>query len=251
MKPNHLHWLNPDNPEEPFPDVENALREPNGLLAIGGDLGPHRLLTAYRNGIFPWYNPDEPILWWSPDPRTVFTPQSVRISRSMRRVLNRADYAVTLDRAFDTVLEQCAAPRVGQRGTWLGPAMREAYRRLHALGHAHSVEVWRNRRLIGGLYGVSLGHVFFGESMFSRVENGSKLALIHLARQLTAWRFTLIDGQVGSAHLYRMGAFDIPRARFQKVLKNSLAERGESGLWRFSVDCPQEARHLPATLRRA
>lgn len=251
MKPNHLHWLNPDNPEEPFPDVENALAEPNGLLAIGGDLSPRRLLKAYRSGIFPWYNPDEPILWWSPDPRTVFTPQSVRVSRSMRRVLNRADYAVTLDRAFDTVIERCAAPRSGQRGTWLGAMMREAYRQLHALGHAHSVEVWRNQHLIGGLYGVALGRVFFGESMFSRAPNGSKLALIHLARQLSVWDFTLIDGQVGSAHLYRMGAFDIPRSRFQQALEKSLSEKSKSGRWRFSVKPPQEACHLPTALRQA
>lgn len=249
MRPNHLHWLNRDQPDEPFPDVEYALTEPSGLLAIGGDLHPRRVLNAYANGIFPWYNPDEPILWWSPDPRTVFRPRSLHVSRSMRRVLNRADYAVTLDQAFEIVLEQCAAPRSGQRGTWLGPAMREAYLRLHALGYAHSVEVWRERRLVGGLYGVALGGVFFGESMFSRASNGSKLALVYLAHQLAAWRFSLLDGQVGSPHLYRMGAFDMPRARFQRTLRRSMTHPDRPGPWQLDIDVPHDPRHLPLALR--
>lgn len=245
MRPHRLHWLDPARPEEPFPPPEDALREPNGLLAIGGDLTPERLINAYTAGIFPWYNPDEPILWWSPDPRTVFTPHTIHVSRSLRRAINRKDYAVSLDLAFERVINACSAPRSGQRGTWLGPAMRQAYLRLHALGHAHSIEVWRDRRLIGGLYGVALGRVFFGESMFSRETNGSKLALAHLARELAARRFVLIDGQVGSPHLYRMGAFDLPRREFRQYLQAAKPEFAQPGRWERVTDGACHARHLP------
>lgn len=245
MKPNRLHWLDPDNPDEPFPDVAQALTEPNGLLAIGGDLSPRRLLNAYRNGVFPWYNPDEPILWWSPDPRTVFLPDQIHVSRSLRRRLLSRDYAVTVDQAFDAVTDLCAAPRRSQRGTWLGPEMRQAFRDLHALGHAHSVEVWRRHGLIGGLYGLAIGRVFFGESMFSREPDGSKIALAYLARQLAAWGFKLLDGQVGSPHLYRMGAIDLPRSAFCRILQHHIVAAPASGGWRFDIPVPNDVMHLP------
>lgn len=243
MRPHRLHWLDPERPDEPFPALEDALREPNGLLAIGGDLSPERLIRAYRAGVFPWYNPDEPILWWSPDPRTVFTPDSVHVSRSLRRAIKRGDYAVTFDRAFERVISACAAPRPGQHGTWLGPAMRAAYQRLQRLGVAHSVEVWRQRRLIGGLYGIALGRVFFGESMFSRAPNGSKLALAHLANELARRGFVLIDGQVGSPHLYRMGAFDLPRREFQRRLRAAQDNAPPPAPW--SVRAQPQDPHLP------
>ncbi len=246
MRPHRLHWLDPARSDEPFPPPEDALREPNGLLAIGGDLSPERLVNAYSAGVFPWYNPDEPILWWSPDPRTVFTPDTVHVSRSLRRAINREDYAVSLDLAFERVISACAAPRNGQRGTWLGPAMREAYQRLHRLGHAHSIEVWRARRLIGGLYGVALGRVFFGESMFSRETNGSKLALAHLARELAARQFVLLDGQVGSPHLYRMGAFDLPRTEFRQYLEAAKPGLRQPGRWARVTDGAHSTLHLPS-----
>lgn len=245
MRANRLHWLNPSQPDEPFPDAENALEEPNGLLAIGGDLSTRRLLRAYHEGIFPWYNPDEPILWWSPDPRTIFAPDQIHVARSLRRDLRRQDYAVTLDRAFHAVIDLCAAPRRHQRGTWLGEDMRRAFCGLHAIGHAHSIEVWRKHALIGGLYGIALGRAFFGESMFSRAPNGSKIALIHLARQLGVWGFELIDGQVGSPHLYRMGAFDVPRTAFRQRLRHALAFPAMPPRWRFDIPVPADPAHLP------
>jgi leucyl/phenylalanyl-tRNA--protein transferase len=233
--PIRLPWLDPSRPEQPFPPVEQALTEPNGLLALGGDLSPARLLNAYRHGIFPWYGAGEPILWWSPDPRCVFRPNSIHVSRSLRKALNRHDYRVTLDHAFEAVVRACAAPRAGQRGTWLVPEMISAYLRLHHEGWAHSCELWRDGELIGGIYGVSLGRAFFGESMFSRAPNGSKIALIWLARQLAVWQFELLDGQVGSPHLYRLGAFDLARDRFLAALAAALAHPDRRGRWRFDI----------------
>ncbi|HXG29293.1 MAG TPA: leucyl/phenylalanyl-tRNA--protein transferase [Nevskiales bacterium] len=233
-----LPWLDPSRPEQDFPPVEQALTEPNGLLALGGDLSPVRLLNAYRHGIFPWYSAGEPILWWSPDPRCVFRPGSLHVSRSLRKALSRNDYTVTLDQAFETVVRACAAPRAGQRGTWLLPEMINAYLRLHHEGWAHSCEVWRKRELIGGIYGLSLGRVFYGESMFSRASNGSKIALIWLARQLTAWDFVLLDGQVGSPHLYTLGAIDLPRRSFVQTLGTACQQPDRRGLWRFDIPVP-------------
>lgn len=240
-----LYWLDPATPDAPFPDPALALTQPNGLLAMGGDLSPTRLRNAYANGIFPWYNPEESILWWSPDPRVVFATDGVYVSRRLARTLRRADYAVTLDRDFDGVLAGCAGPRRHQPGTWLGSEMRAAYRRLFETGDAHSVEVWRRGRLVGGLYGVAHGRLFFGESMFSHVPDASKLALVHLARQLAAWGFPLIDGQVGSPHLYRMGAFDLPRPRFLACLREYGALASPPAPWRFELDVPRDAAHLP------
>lgn len=200
----------PDAPASAFPPVDRALAEPNGLLAVGGDLSPERLLAAYRRGVFPWFSAGEPILWWSPDPRAVLYPHAVHVSRSLRKVLRQGRFTITRDTAFDAVARACAGPRAGQRGTWITPEMRNAYGRLHRFGLAHSLEVWRNGALVGGLYGVALGGVFFGESMFSHATDASKAALVTLA----GMGFRLIDCQVPSAHLARMGAVEIPRARF-------------------------------------
>jgi leucyl/phenylalanyl-tRNA--protein transferase len=241
--PVRLHWLDPRNPHQPFPPVHLAMRDPNGLLAIGGDLVPQRLLRAYAQGIFPWYNPDEPILWWCPDPRAVLVPSQLHVSRSLQRAIRRADYAVTLDTRFEAVVASCAAPRARSRGTWLGDDMREAYRQLYELGHAHSIELWRDGELVGGLYGVALGRVFFGESMFSRVDNGSKIALYWLCRQLEAWDFPLIDCQVSSDHLLSLGAQTLRRDDFLRRLANAVAEGPPPGRWRFDVDVPSDVGH--------
>ncbi len=205
-----------------FPPATLALTRPNGLLAIGGDLRPERLLNAYRNGIFPWFDADRPILWWSPDPRLVLRLDDFRISRKTKSLARRRPYEITMDRAFADVIRNCGAGRA--EGTWITPAMETAYCRLHELGHAHSVEVWNESRLIGGLYGVALGRMFFGESMFSLEDNASKLALERLVRQLLAWEFRLIDCQVSSDHLMSLGAVEIPRREFLKQLSKLTSE---------------------------
>lgn len=243
--PVRLHWLDPRQPHQPFPPAHLAMREPNGLLAIGGDLSLSRLLRAYGQGIFPWYNPDEPILWWCPDPRAVLAPTGLHVSRSLGRALRRDDYAVTLDRAFDAVLEGCAGARRGSRGTWLGADMQRAYRQLHTHGRAHSAEIWREGQLIGGLYGVAIGGVFFGESMFSRANDASKMALYWLCRQLEHWRFELIDCQVRSAHLDSLGATEMPREVFLWRLAQSRHATGPIGTWRFDIAVPSSPTHLP------
>jgi len=194
--------------------VSLALEEPNGLLAIGGDLSPQRLLNAYRQGIFPWFNPGEPILWWSPNPRAVLFPEKIRISRSLRKTLNKNAFVLTTDQAFKEVMVACQAPRSKQPGTWITAEMRRAYNEMHIRGYAHSVECWQNDRLVGGLYGMALGRVFFGESMFSRVNDASKVALVYLTDKLTEWGYRLIDCQVQSEHLISLGAEDIPREQF-------------------------------------
>lgn len=206
----HPLWIPDTAPPRAFPDVDVALEEPNGLLALGGDLSAPRLLYAYAHGIFPWYGEDQPILWWSPDPRMVLLPAELKVSRSLRRRLRRGDYRVTTNRAFRRVVEECAAPRATQTGTWIVPEMVEAYCRLHELGHAHSVESWHDGTLAGGLYGVAIGSVFFGESMFSREPDASKVALAHLCEL----GFALIDCQLPSEHLARLGARTVPRSDF-------------------------------------
>lgn len=220
-----------------FPAPELALAEPNGLLAVGGDLSPQRLLTAYRHGIFPWYSAGEPILWWSPDPRAVFFPEQVTPSRSLRKVLRRADYTVTLDQAFEQVIAACAGPRLHHDGTWIVPEMQQAYIRLHRLGFAHSVECWHEGALVGGLYGVSLGRVFFGESMFSRRADASKVAFAHFVRQLRAWGYPLVDSQVGNDHTAMLGAREIPREEYLALLDRWCEAPGQPvGPWRFELD---------------
>lgn len=201
-----------------FPPVDHALRDPNGLLAFGGDLRPERILAAYRRGIFPWYQEDEPILWWSPDPRGVLFVDEVHISRSMRKVLARAEFEVRMDSDFAAVMRGCAASTDKRRGTWITPAMHRAYCDLHRLGHAHSIEVWRQNELVGGLYGLAIGAVFCGESMFSRCENASKIALIRLCQQLRRWGFAVVDCQLISEHLRTMGARAISRAQYLRLL---------------------------------
>ncbi len=199
----------------PFPPVELALRQPNGLLAQGGDLSPATLLEAYRHGIFPWYSADEPILWWSPDPRMVLFPAEFRISHSLRKTLRKQGYALRTDSAFEPVMRACAAPRTGGNGTWIQEEMVQAYCELHRLGHAHSVETWMDDELVGGLYGVRIGAMFYGESMFSRRTDASKIALAHLAAQWQRWHPAgLIDCQMHTPHLAALGAREIPRAEF-------------------------------------
>lgn len=239
--PLRLPWLDPARPDQPFPPLDSALHEPNGLLALGGDLSPTRLLTAYRHGVFPWYGPGEPILWWSPDPRCVFRLDAIHVSRSLHKLLNKCDYSVTLDRGFEAVIQACAAPRAGRGGTWLTPAMIAAYIRLHHEGWAHSAEVWHDGHLIGGIYGVALGRMFFGESMFSLAPNASKIALVWLARQLSAWSFELLDGQVGSPHLYMLGAVDLPRRRFAGMLRGALLHPDRRGRWSATIELPAES----------
>ena len=211
-----LPWLDSDSLA--FPDPTTALQQPNGLLAVGGDLRPERLLRAYQRGIFPWYEADQPPLWWSPDPRMVLFPDALHLSRSLRKFCRRTPLTVSSDRDFDAVLQACAGSRRGVAGTWLSPAMRHAYSRLHALGYAHSVEVRDKGRLVGGLYGVAMGTVFFGESMFSHVDNASKLALATLVPALAAVGYRLIDCQVSTAHLNSLGAREITRNDFMRFL---------------------------------
>ena len=219
----------------PFPPVERALRSPNGLLAAGGDLSAPRLLEAYRHGIFPWFNPGEPILWWSPDPRMVLVPGEFKISRSLAKVLRNATYEVRCDTAFEQVMRNCAAPRCEQGGTWINEDMIAAYGALHELGYAHSVEVWIDNHLAGGLYGVSIGRMFYGESMFSHASNASKIALAHLARQLERWQFKMIDCQMNTPHLASLGAREIPRSEFITRLQE-LINCAPVTRWQFDAD---------------
>ena len=209
-----IPWLRPDDPPTAFPPVETALTDPDGLLCVGGDLAPERLLEAYRRGIFPWYSEGQPILWWSPDPRTVLYPDEFRVSRSLAKTLRNRGFEVTHDRAFDTLMGCCADPRLRPEGTWISPQMRAAYRQLHELGHAHSIETWLGGRLVGGLYGVALGRVFFGESMFSVERDASKVALHALVQLMRERGGVLIDCQVASTHLASLGARAVPRRQF-------------------------------------
>jgi leucyl/phenylalanyl-tRNA--protein transferase len=224
--------LLPDDPLAPFPAVETALRHPDGLLAVGGDLSPARLLSAYGRGIFPWYSEGQPILWWAPDPRTVFRTDGVRLSSRFRRSLRRCDWRIQADGRFAEVIAACATvPRSGQRDTWITPAMVDAYLELHRLGHAHSIEVLDGERLAGGLYGVAVGRMFFGESMFSAESGGSKVALAALARRLRDWEWPLIDAQVENPHLLTLGAESWPRARFHQAVAAQTALPGVVGPW--------------------
>ena len=218
-----------------FPPVDQASRE--GLLAVGGDLSPERLLEAYRQGIFPWYNDDQPILWWSPDPRAVLFPDKLHVSRSLKRSLRSHVFTVTLDTNFRNIMEQCAGPRpqYPEGGTWITGEMLDAYTRLHGLGYAHSVETWQNGCLVGGLYGVAIGGAFFAESMFTRVDDASKVALVRLVKQLEAWNFRLIDCQQFSPHVSRFGAEEIPRSEFIEHLNQALTLPDRRGRWTFNT----------------
>ena len=264
-----IPWLTDDTP---FPSVERALRSPNGLLAAGGDLSVPRLLAAYRSGIFPWFNPGEPILWWCPDPRMVLIPGDLRVSRSLAKMLRNGRFEVRCDTVFEQVMHGCAAPRTKNRvghpggcdtllakpadcgngrptappapegsaspcqgGTWIGEDMVKAYCTLHQQGYAHSVETWLDGKLVGGLYGISIGRMFYGESMFSDVSNASKIALAHLARQLERWGFGMIDCQMSTPHLASLGAREIPRSEFIARLQE-LIHYAPVTDWKFAPD---------------
>jgi leucyl/phenylalanyl-tRNA--protein transferase len=223
--------LDPHDPEAPFPEVECALKEPDGLLAVGGDLSPSRIVKAYRHGIFPWYSKDQPILWWSPDPRSVLYPDRLKISRSLRRTLHKNVFSVTADTVFHRVISHCAEPRRDGLGTWLTEEMITAYCRLHTMGYAHSVETWHQGELVGGLYGISLGKVFFGESMFSRRSDASKVAFVRLVEHLKKWGYVLIDCQIASVHLSSLGAEAVPRRDFIKILNRHCDDASAWGAW--------------------
>lgn len=218
MSNNRVIWLSSDDPPDAFPPVETALREPDGLLAAGGDLSPERLLAAYRRGIFPWYDDGQPLLWWSPDPRCVFRQGDLQTSRRLRRELRRSTAEVRFNTAFEDVIRACAGPRRYEQGTWITADMITAYAHLHRAGWAHSIEVWQDDRLVGGLYGLVIGRALFGESMFSGRSNASKIALLALDRMLADGTLGIVDCQVQSAHLLSLGAAVIPRREFMQLL---------------------------------
>ena len=228
-----IAWL---DAHQPFPPVHRALREPNGLLAAGGELSVERLLEAYRNGIFPWYSTGEPVLWWSPDPRMTLVPRDISVSRSLRKRLRRRDCEIRTDTCFTDVMHACAEPRRGEPGTWITDEMVAAYTALHRQGWAHSVETWSGDELVGGLYGVAIGRMFFGESMFSRASDASKVALVHLTRQLERWQFGLIDCQMSTPHLESMGAREMPRKDFMRALTELVNYPTRLGKWHLDDD---------------
>jgi leucyl/phenylalanyl-tRNA--protein transferase len=228
---NPLYWVQANKLSDEFPDTTEALTNPAGLLAAGGDLTPERLLLAYRGGIFPWFSDGQPILWWAPDPRSVLYPDAVKISRSLRKTVNRQPFSVTADQAFDRVMRACAAPRNGQTGTWITNSMIEAYGTLHRHGYAHSVECWEENKLVGGLYGIAIGRVFFGESMFSLATDASKVALVMLTKRLTEWDYGLIDCQVHNPHLASLGAETIARTDFNAMLNKLCAGAPAPRAW--------------------
>lgn len=225
-----IPWL--QYTHDAFPPIEQALDEPNGLLAAGGELTQARLLQAYRSGIFPWYSPDEPILWWSPSPRCVIFPDCLHISRSMRKRMNRKDFTVHFDRDFPAVIDACASARAEAEGTWITNEMKQAYCDLHNAGVAHSVEVYIEDKLVGGLYGLAIGKLFFGESMFSYSRDASKIAFIKMVDQLQKWGYALIDCQVSSDHLFSLGAQEIERETFQQYLTKYIDQQPEHR-WQF------------------
>lgn len=231
-----LVLLDPHTSDEPFPPVEMAWDEPNGLLAFGGDLSPTRLINAYKSGIFPWYNPDEPIYWWSPNPRAVLYPNKIHLSRSLRKTIRNKDYTITFDMAFSHVVQSCAKPRLQSSGTWITTEMHLAYIKLHHMNVAHSVEVWnKDKELVGGLYGVSSGGVFSGESMFSKERDTSKIAFIALAWHMHNWGYSIIDCQIENSHLSSMGAENIERKKYLQILKTSRFFNHES--WAYDPKC--------------
>ena len=229
----HLPWLDP-SPDSPFPAAETALRAPNGLLAAGGDLTAARLLSAYRCGIFPWYSPGEPILWWSPDPRCVFFTDRMHVPRRLARSLSGSHWTVVADTRFATVIDACARTRDASAGTWITTEMREAYVAMHRAGHAHSIEVLDGDELVGGLYGVAIGQMFFAESMFSVRSNGSKAALLGLAQWMRNRGWPLIDAQVPSPHLFTLGAQRIKRRAFLPEVARLVAQPGPDLQWQHA-----------------
>jgi leucyl/phenylalanyl-tRNA--protein transferase len=225
-----IPWLRSDSP---FPPIDTAMDDPNGLLAAGSDLSPERLLAAYERGIFPWYSEGQPVLWWSPDPRMVLFVDELRVSQSLRKTVRSARFEIRVDSSFQEVVEACAiTPRRGQLGTWITSAVVDAYCALHERGNAHSVEAWRDGELVGGLYGVSIGRMFFGESMFAFESDASKVALTHLVAMLARAQFPMIDCQQHTAHLARLGARPISRAEFAKRLGPLVHSTAPEGTWR-------------------
>lgn len=221
MSAARIIWLDPQDPPDAFPDIDDALAEPDGLLAAGGDLGSARLIEAYRRGIFPWFDDGQPILWWAPDPRCVLPPGEFHVARSLKRAVRNSSCEIRFNTAFADVIRACAAPRPSQPGTWITGDMIAAYERLYEEGWAHSVEVWNGADLAGGVYGLAIGRLFFGESMFSAETNGSKFAMLALSRILAANEFALIDCQVASPHLTTLGARMIPRSAFAEILNDA------------------------------
>jgi leucyl/phenylalanyl-tRNA--protein transferase len=252
-----VNLLNRRRPD--FPPLETALEDPNGLLAVGGELSPEWLVSAYRQGIFPWFDDDDgPILWWSPDPRTVIFPDQLKVSRSLAKRLRNGGFEVTYDEAFPDVIAACSAPRNGAdgraSGTWITPKMAAAYCHLHDLGLAHSVEAWLRdqsgeKRLAGGLYGVSLGRMFFGESMFARERDASKVALYHLCQRARAWSFTLIDCQVGNPHLDSLGAEELSRQAFARLVEDNAHQPTHRGRWSTAQEPSAEVDSQAATAK--
>lgn len=233
---NSLFWLDERDPKAPFPPVELALGDPDGLLAFGGDLSTTRLLRAYRAGIFPWYSEGQPIMWWSPDPRSVLFPEQLKISRSLRKTMKKQPFELSINRAFIGVISACAKPRADGEGTWITRDMRGAYTRLHRAGHAISVEAWHEGVLVGGLYGIAMGQVFFGESMFAHMTDASKVAFASFVQKLQHWGYRLIDCQVESEHLNSLGATQIPRRQFIEHLNQWCDTPAEPHDWHFEDD---------------
>ena len=227
-----LPILDPSQPEQGFPEVDLALTEPDGLLAAGGCLSPQRLVNAYQQGIFPWYSAGEPILWWSPDPRLVLFPEKLKTSRSLKKTIRKQVFTITFDQAFSQVMQYCAAPRKTETGTWISEEIYQAYNQLHQQGIAHSIEAWFDDELVGGLYGVAIGQVFFGESMFHKQTDASKVAFYHLVLQLSEWGYKLIDCQVHTHHLTRFGAEEIERKQFVSHLKRFCSVQAHKQAWK-------------------
>ena len=237
-----IPWLDPHD-RTLFPEAETALRDPDGLLAVGGDLSPERLLNAYRRGIFPWYSEGQPILWWSPDPRLVLFPDRLHVSRSLRKTIRKAPFSITLDRDFPAVIRGCAMSRQGTEGTWITEEMEFAYQRLFELGWAHSVEAWQDGYVVGGLYGVAIGQVFFGESMFNQVADASKIAFVHLVHQLHQFGVRLIDCQVETAHLSRFGAELISRRQFLDYVSRWTQDNTYPEHWNIDASVMRQVEH--------
>jgi len=231
VKSPNITWISSDDPPDAFPEIESAFDIPDGLLAAGGDLSPERLLYAYRHGIFPWYDSGQPILWWSPDPRCVLRPHEFHVSKRLRRSLSRSKLDVSFNQAFSAVIAACAEDRIGQQGTWITDDMADAYSRLHQQGWAHSIEIWQENRLAGGLYGLAIGRAFFGESMFSRQTNASKAAMLALCQQMVLNDFEILDCQVESPHLVSLGASLMPRNKFAAVLRQACKSNAQFFDW--------------------
>jgi leucyl/phenylalanyl-tRNA--protein transferase len=227
-----LPILDPQSPNQIFPAIETALTEPDGLLAAGGCLSSQRIINAYKQGIFPWYSPGEPILWWSPNPRLVLFPENLYISHSLRKTIRKGTFSLTYDQSFAQVMQYCAAPREEDAGTWITEEMYQSYTQLYQQGIAHSVEAWFDDELVGGLYGIAIGQVFFGESMFHKKTNASKVAFCYLVQQLSEWGYRLIDCQVHTHHLSSLGAEEINRANFSSLIKQYCATQPDDKAWK-------------------